>query len=566
MSLQNVSLHEVDSAEKEEFEVLETSMSALSFAEEAFQDPNNLGPGNEDESEHEGQNSSTDDRSHADSEDTVSVLSYDTEFESQEADDFFVNNPLTEDSKQSSDLNLNKNTSSLSAITNETDSASFVKFQVPDLLCRHPPPAVGKDDDIKVLRHILDEALVKSGYTVQPNPTKNKILLAPDHKIANNIFSLMEESKYECLLPEFPVLHLLKSKITNLVSAYKSAGILHLLKYMKDDEEEHDWTKLVTLAQIEGAARNIQRLSLSLHLAVFVKYMESLNPLEAENLLLDMEKASLEEVEVQWNASYELFIKNAYKRNATFCLHLEMMEHCDEIVGIQLSERAGSAQGYRLLLSIVKSSLSFSFLNGASSYASFCVRLLYEHYQAGHFHKCMKECLFTTPHKGFESNFALDAQREMDHRDAIKSFRASSSIDAILQRMSVIDDLQNIQKARNSIYQSTKEDRKSVSPHMPYVYLGKEVTEKDTKFAVRCAKMILRRDALSLSQNQCPMNAYERNPKPLSECILDRNTLDAGVFLIKRFICKMGLAGTNAKDCPSLDDIEGPLDLKRKLK
>ena len=87
----------------------------------------------------------------------------------------------------------------------------------------------------------------------------------------------------------------------------------------------------------------------------------------------------------------------------------------------------------------------------------------------------------------------------MDHRDVIKCFLASTSIDAILPKMSVIADLQNIKKARNSIYQSTKEDRKSVSPHMPYVYLGKKVTEKDKKIAVRCAEMILRRAALSLS-------------------------------------------------------------------
>jgi hypothetical protein len=47
-----------------------------------------------------------------------------------------------------------------------------------------------------------------------------------------------------------------KSKITNLFSAYKDAGILHLLMYMKDTDNEADWTDLVSLSNIESAAKN----------------------------------------------------------------------------------------------------------------------------------------------------------------------------------------------------------------------------------------------------------------------------------------------------------------------
>ena len=61
------------------------------------------------------------------------------------------------------------------------------------------------------------------------------------------------------------------------------------------------------------------------------------------------------------------------------------MEHCDEIVALSLAECLGGPPGYNLVLSVVKSSLPFAFLNGASSYASYCTELLTEHYSAGVF-------------------------------------------------------------------------------------------------------------------------------------------------------------------------------------
>ena len=100
--------------------------------------------------------------------------------------------------------------------------------------------------------------------------------------------------------------------------------------------------------------------------------------------------------------------------NGTFALHVDMMKHCDEITAIALSERLGGNDRFNLLLAAVKSSLSFSFLNGATSYAAYCTRLLHIHLKCGHFYKNMKASLFTTPHKGSSINYALDAQREMD--------------------------------------------------------------------------------------------------------------------------------------------------------
>ena len=83
---------------------------------------------------------------------------------------------------------------------------------------------------------------------------------------------MKSDKTFEQFLPEFPILHLKKSKITNLFSAYKDAGILHLLMYMKDTDNEADWTDLVSLSNIETAAKNIKRLALALHLAFLVRF------------------------------------------------------------------------------------------------------------------------------------------------------------------------------------------------------------------------------------------------------------------------------------------------------
>ena len=174
----------------------------------------------------------------------------------------------------------------------------------------------------------------------------------------------------------------------------------------------------------------------------------------------------------------------------------------------------------------------------------------------------MKETLFTTPHKGFASNFALDAQREMDHRDAIKSFRSSGSIESILPRMSVIDDLQAIRKVRSAVYQSSSDKTKSSQEQKHY--LGKTISEKDMKFVARCAHMLLRKDVLCVSKDLIPKNMYQKKPQPLTECILDSETKEVGHYLIKRFICKTKVGGTNSRDCPDVKEIQGPSELLKK--
>ncbi|CAC5371194.1 unnamed protein product [Mytilus coruscus] len=146
------------------------------------------------------------------------------------------------------------------------------------------------------------------------------------------------------------------------------------------------------------------------------------------------------------------------------------------------------------MLACVKTSLPFAFLNGSTSYALFCVDLLYCHYTAGVFHKCMKESLFSTPHKHSSVNFALDTQREMNHLDAKKGFRPRAKIDSVLPRMSTVDrqnEVQNIRRLMNytdleisHLEKSSKDTIKLNEDH------SKFITEKELKFILPVAELV----------------------------------------------------------------------------
>ena len=117
------------------------------------------------------------------------------------------------------------------------------------------------------IKEILDDVLLKLGYTIENPNTLNRILCGPDNKIGKCLLELMEiDPTYKIMLPEFPLLHLRKSKITVLFSAYQDAGLVQLMKYMKDDKEE-DWKKLVSVQHIDTATMYVKRIAQSLNLA-----------------------------------------------------------------------------------------------------------------------------------------------------------------------------------------------------------------------------------------------------------------------------------------------------------
>ena len=135
----------------------------------------------------------------------------------------------------------------------------FLQFKPPALLTRHPPPATGRDDDLVNIRKVLDEILVKSEHSDENSIQFNKILFGPDNKIGNVLLKLIAQNKrYKIFIPEFPLLHLRKSKINTVCSAYGKAGILHILKYMRDDDYK-EWKKLISEDHIEQASRYIRR-------------------------------------------------------------------------------------------------------------------------------------------------------------------------------------------------------------------------------------------------------------------------------------------------------------------
>ena len=432
----------------------------------------------------------------------------------------------------------------------------FKKYHPPPLLCRHPPPAIGRDDDVHKLKEVLDDILIKLQHDNLLHKA-DRILFGPDNKIGANLFKL--GGKYRAFLAEFPLLHLRKSKITILFSAYKDAGLLHILKYMRDDDRQ-EWAKLITAQHIDLATRNVKRLSQALHLSFLVCFIQTLPPLEGYSLLDSLTTICPDQISLHWEKKYEMFMEQGKKNNATFLLHAEMMQHCDEVVAVALAERLGGEGGYNLLLATVKSSLLFSFVNGASNYAPFCARLLHEHYSCGTFHQHMKYSLFSTPIGNSEVNFACDTKREMDHIEALKAFRSGSTLTSVTNRMSLVDSLKEVHESMISSTMDANEHKASRKSHTW------KLTEVDHKHIYPTAALILRAGGLSLEQQDVPLNVYSSPATILPVSILDRDSFGVGEYLLKRFIAKNELFNCSESDIPDADKITGPRSLVSRAK
>ncbi|XP_071085902.1 uncharacterized protein [Haliotis cracherodii] len=430
----------------------------------------------------------------------------------------------------------------------------FQKYSPPPLLTRHPPPASGRDDDINKLREILDDILIKTelddnlGYDV----CLDRILLGPDNKIGMNLLSLIKENKkYAKFLPEFPLLHLRKSKVNTLFSAYKHAGLVELLMVMRD-QDVTEWSKLLTADHIDTATRHVRRIAQALQMAFLLKFIQSLDDDDAKIITWQLITGKSTTASETWDERMMQFMDKGRQMNATFALHYDMMTHCNEVVAISVSERLGGSKGYSLLLGTVKSSLKFSFLNGATSYAPYCARLLAHHYTAGIFHQKLKETLYSTPIGNSTVNFACDTKREMDHKDALKGFRSGSSLESASRRMSLID-------AFNDIH-STKEKTKE-NDGVQWLF-----SNVDAEHIFRVVEVILRQNSLSLEACTTPFNMYSEKRSLLSREILDDDTRAIGEYLIQKFICHDQLFGLSSADVPSLMTVEGPKPLLSRVK
>ncbi|CAC5364074.1 unnamed protein product [Mytilus coruscus] len=217
-----------------------------------------------------------------------------------------------------------------------------------------------------------------------------------------------------------------------------------------------------------------------------------------------------------------------------------MMEHCDEIIAIAVAERIGGPDGYKLLLASVKSSLPFSFLNGASSYAGFCSRLLLENYQAGHFHSNFKTRLYTSPHYDSKINFGLDSIREIDHRTAKKCIRPVSTLTNIIPKMSTVDKQKELHTVRKKILHgkqdlvddTDKDDKKAVKSSASK-YMEHQISVNDKKHIIRTVKLMMRRKAFNTEEDSTPKNIYHSKTPTIANTTLDRNTYNIGKYFVK---------------------------------
>ncbi|VDI60746.1 Hypothetical predicted protein [Mytilus galloprovincialis] len=240
-------------------------------------------------------------------------------------------------------------------------------------------------------------------------------------------------------------------------------------------------------------------------------------------------------LEEQFGTKFKKYIEDSCSRNATFCLHQKMMTHCDEIIAIAVAERIGGPDGYKLLLNGVKSSLPFSFLNGASSYA--------------------------------------DSIREIDHRTAKKCIRPGSTLTNIIPKISTVDKQKELHTVRKKILHgkqdladdTDKENKKAVKSSASK-YMEHQISVNDKKHIIRTVKLMMRRNAFNTVEDSTPKNIYHSKTPSIANTTFDRNTYNIGKYLVQRYIAQQEFLGMTTEDCPSTDTLDGPKELINRVK
>jgi len=432
----------------------------------------------------------------------------------------------------------------------------LVKQDAPPLLCRHPEPYSGRDDDPTKLKEIAADTLVKLGiYNDSPNMS-TRILFGPDHKIGKNLMSMVNQKQYAPFLPEFPCLHARKSRITITFSAHKNSGLMQLLQYMRDDDST-EWAKLISAHHIDVATRHVMRLAKALRLSFILKFSTELSEDEAHDLFQDLQSLTGPEVAARWHDRFNAFLERGKSSNGTFALHIDIMLHLEGIGAVALAERLGGEEGYNLLLASTKSSLAFSFLNGATAYSPYSIQLLYHHYRAGTFYEHLKKCLFSTPLTEGSVNMATDTKREMDHQVITKGFRSGSTMASVMRRTALADELSEVHKIRERKRHTQSKKRENDN-------LGWTTTKVDINHIVPTVLLIFRRGGLSMQPDPNPYNVYTKTKIRLSTSILDKNCVSVGEYLVKKYIASERLFGCNIQDIPDSLTVSGPKELVSK--
>ena len=91
--------------------------------------------------------------------------------------------------------------------------------------------------------------------------------------------------------------------------------------------------------------------------------------------------------------------------------------------------------------------------------------------------------------------------------------------------------------------------------------LGWELTEVDLNHIFPAATLILKRQGLSLDNNQVPFNVYSCTPLVLPSSILDSCSDDVGQYLLLRYLLKERLFGLEQSNICKDEFLQGPAEL-----
>ena len=433
----------------------------------------------------------------------------------------------------------------------------FHRHHPQPFITRHTPAWIGRDDDPLKIKEICRD-LFRMG-----DCANDFSILAVDQKIAACHQKIKKEDRaFQKQILEIPALHLLKHKIVNICSSYKEAGILHILKYMRDDDTQEEWGRLVSIDNIKKATRMIRRCAIGFAIAFQVAFIKSLPDDEASSLLDELcdTQVGVCSLASDWHDKFESFIKDGCKQNATFSLHHDMMLHAFEVVGIALAERIGGPTGYHLLTACAKGSLAQSFVNGATSYAGFMAELLHGHRSAPPLIQSLKMDYFSVPYEGSGVNYGLDAVREEDHRKCKRLFRPGGNISAVTKRMQVMDSLHDISEKRDEclISGSKKSDKNDCA--------NWHITPSDIKYITRAVSVIVRCGGLLKNKDDVPYNVYTPQKNSLSTSLLDILSRSCGEYLLLKYCYEEKLCGIDVECVDSARiGLEGPKELVKKV-
>ncbi|CAC5421501.1 SLC9A8 [Mytilus coruscus] len=126
-----------------------------------------------------------------------------------------------------------------------------------------------------------------------------------------------------------------------------------------------------------------------------------------------------------------------------------------------------------------------SFLADNGKIARF--RFLEEFQQTG----LPERIIFTTTHQKSPYNFGLDTQRELDHKDVLKSFRSGATMSSVVPRMALIDSLNEAHDASNSTKSFNEAKDEKSSDHKRNNLLGLSLNQTDINYILRIARLIL---------------------------------------------------------------------------